>query len=267
MKAFYQPPTLSIAATARRYTVLSIWTPAQRKLLILFLLETPTCGICSQLRLYVLQVQNCDSETEKTRWPHPRNVSSGCKQCTADLNIISSHFFVILKKWGIFRVPLMKSRYTLLCFLPSIVFFFRPLPISSMWPLLQFSLPGSLHVSSQSLLYQNPHFLLAQKWINGVRALRRMRSKRFAITILETKHLSLPVRVTYYADFFLEGLPHLMDLWEKGEEIMPTVVVMGMFREILSKAIFLKKKEILYLHTRTHVSACEFVCWCISNMI
>lgn len=115
MKAFYQPPTLSIAATARRYTVLSIWTPAQRKLLILFLLETPTCGICSQLRLYVLQVQNCDSETEKTRWPQPRNVSSGCKQCTADLNIISSHFFlVILKKWGIFRVPLMKSRYAFL---------------------------------------------------------------------------------------------------------------------------------------------------------
>ncbi|XP_037786329.1 uncharacterized protein LOC119582163 [Penaeus monodon] len=62
-----------------------------------------------------------------------------------------------------------------------------------------------------------------------------MRSKRFAITILETKHLSLPVRVTYYADFFLEGLPHLMDLWEKGEEIMPTAVVMDSGLHFMTK--------------------------------
>lgn len=57
-----------------------------------------------------------------------------------------------------------------------------------------------------------------------------MRSQRFLLTVLETKHLALPVRVTYFADFFLEGIPRLMDLWEKGEEIEPTVVVMGINR-------------------------------------
>ncbi|XP_037786491.1 uncharacterized protein LOC119582347 [Penaeus monodon] len=60
----------------------------------------------------------------------------------------------------------------------------------------------------------------------GVKALIHMRNERLK-SILETKHLSIPIRLTYYVDFFLENFPRLMDRWEKGRELKPTIVFIG----------------------------------------
>lgn len=61
-------------------------------------------------------------------------------------------------------------------------------------------------------------------------------------SILETKHLSIPIRLTYYVDFFLESFPRLMDRWEKGKELKPTIVVIGPYEPFLSEAVLLTRR-------------------------
>ncbi|XP_042878079.1 uncharacterized protein LOC122257080 [Penaeus japonicus] len=89
----------------------------------------------------------------------------------------------------------------------------------------------SLRLASPELRYRKRN---SKNWKSGVTALRRMRTQHL-VTHLETKHLSLPIRVTYYVDFFLEGLPHLIDLWERGKEIKPTIVVMDSGLHFMTK--------------------------------
>ncbi|XP_047493536.1 uncharacterized protein LOC125042114 [Penaeus chinensis] len=68
------------------------------------------------------------------------------------------------------------------------------------------------------------HSLSSQQTWKGVKALIHMRNERLKST-LETKHLSIPIRLTYYVDFFLKNFPRLVDHWEKGRELKPTIVL------------------------------------------
>ncbi|XP_047502023.1 uncharacterized protein LOC125047698 [Penaeus chinensis] len=94
----------------------------------------------------------------------------------------------------------------------------------------------SLRLASPDLRYRKKE---SKKWSYGTTALKKMRNQHL-VTTLETKHLTLPIRVTYHTDFFLEGLPRIMDLWEKGKEIKPTAIFMDSGLHFMTKRPDLK---------------------------